>query len=114
MEFNEFYESLEYVDIEGSNEMRITEIADKIREHIRENGFNCLDENYDEEEEAKAWIEENHPEWNTSDWEWGGVLFKDREFLCLDDCDEPYFGEIGISFYGDYEKGIGVFNVETD
>ena len=112
-EFKKFYDELEYFYVSGHKKMTIEEIAEKCREHIRKNGFNCLDDNWNEDGEAEDWIKKNHPEWDTEGFEWYAVLYNALEFLCVDDCDEPCFREIEISFYGNYDKEIGVFNVTT-
>lgn len=113
--FKDFVDDLQYFYTENHQKMTIAEIAEKCREYIRENGFNCIEDVFNEDEGVAEWIEENHSDWNTDNFEWCSVLYNNLEFLCLDSLyGEPTFAEISISFYGDYDKGIGVFSVTTN
>ena len=113
MTFEKLCENLQYFSVDNSQQMTISEIADECRQYIRKAGFECTDENCDFHDAAEEWVEENHPEWDVSGFGWSAVLYQSLEFLCKSEySDDLHFDEINISFYGDYDKGIGVFNVE--
>lgn len=111
--FSELCDKLQYFSVINNQQKTIGEIADECREYIRKRGHECLDEGWDEDSEAEEWMQEHHPE---IEWvESTAVLYQPLEFLCLDQYnDESHFAELRISFYGDYDKGVGVFSVTND
>ena len=114
--FNELIGKLQYFSVESNMEKTISDIAEECREFIRKSGFGCLDENTDNEEEAEAWIKENHPEWEKNEhYAWGTILYQPLEFLCESYWNgDVYFAELNIFFYGDYDRGEGVFCVSNN
>ena len=111
--FSELCDRLQYFFVINNQQKTISEIAEECREYIRKAGHECLDEGYDEEREAVEWMEEHHPEIECV--ESTAVLYQPLEFLCLDRYSyEPHFAELHISFYGDYDNGVGVFSVTND
>lgn len=116
LSFEELVSQLEYWQPKGNiMNMEISDIMEKFREFIRESGFDCLDEtSLDEDSEMADYIEEHHPEWDTSSFEWSSVCYEDRSFLCTHPCyPDPIYCDMHISFYGDWDKKIGVFNVKN-
>lgn len=98
--FDVLINELEYVSIEGTTEKSPDEVAEEIREAIRESGWECLDE-YEEPDEEEG-CEESH--------------VADLDFLCSNgdferitnhDVDWTTFT---ISFYGKWGED-GVFMV---
>lgn len=113
LSFDELISKLEYWQPDGMIiNMEIGDIQEKFREFIRGSGFECLDEtSLDADSEMADYIEENHPNWDTSGFEWSSVCCE-RDFLCTHPCyPDPIYREMHISFYGDWNKQIGVFNV---
>lgn len=113
LSFSELCDKLQYFSVINNQQKTIGDIAEECREYIRKHGHECLDDCYDEEKEAVEWMEKHHPEieWTEST----AVLYQPLEFLCLDEyTDEPRFAELCISFYGDYDNGVGVFSVTND
>lgn len=111
LSFKELTNKLDFFYVENNMEKTIEEIKEECRKFIRENGFECADENSNSDSDVLELIEETHPDWNTDNFEWYCINYQPFEFLCKDECDELYFAELNIKFYGDYDKGIGVFNV---
>ena len=83
LSFDELISKLEYWQPDGMIiNMEIGDIQEKFREFIRGSGF-----------------------------EWSSVCCE-RDFLCTHPCyPDPIYREMHISFYGDWNKQIGVFNV---
>jgi hypothetical protein len=53
-----------------------------------------------------------HPELDDDKLDWSVVTYQPIQFMCKEDySDDLCFGEVNISFYGDYDSGIGIFNV---
>lgn len=109
--FKEVLNKLNYVYVEDTKDKSSNEVSDEIRKQIRNMGWDCLDETWDEDSDAKEWVEENHPELENCEWS----SISENDFLC----DNQGFGEhdvdwytFHISFYGVWEKE-GVFNVTT-
>ena len=111
LSFKQVYEKLEYLFIENTKEMSPDEVAEEIREKIREMGWECLDESfYDDELE---WIE-NHPEVNSEECEWCAIT--ELDFLCDNSewerisSHDVEWRTFEITFYGIWDK-VGVFSV---
>lgn len=112
MTFKELVDKLDYFSVDDNQTKTIFEICDECREYIRKHGHSCLDEFIDEDSEAKEWFEEHHPEMDTVDFDWSSVLSNPIEFLCREECTgDVAIAELHVDFYGDWGKGIGVFNV---
>ena len=115
MSFRELCDKLCYFSVVACQHKTIGEIADECRAFIRKSGHQCLDEGFDQDADAKEWAAENYPEWDNGEIEQSDVLYQPLEFLCKGEYDgEPCFGQLDVSFYGDYDKGVGVFSVSTD
>lgn len=114
LSFNELCKELDYFSVENNENKTIESIADECRIFITKSGHNCLDDYYSDDE-VDEWIEENHPEWNTEGFEWTSVNYQPLEFLCEDKyTGDIGFREINITFYGDWDNGVGVFYVGTE
>ena len=113
MDFERLVEKLAFLYIVDTMDKTPEEVSECIRKYIRGNGWDCMDETLDEEEEAKEWFAENHPD-----------LFKNKEidssrvteidFLC-DNCGYITGYDIDwhtfhISFWGEWGK-VGIFSV---
>lgn len=115
MTFSELCDELQYFSVDDSQQKTIGEIADECRGFIRKAGHACLDDGWDSDADAKDWMEEHHPELASDDIGQTAVTYHDLEFLCEDEYSgDPYFAELHITFYGDYDKGVGVFSVTND
>lgn len=115
MSFRELCDKLCYFSVVACQHKTIGEIAEECRAFIRKSGHQCLDEGFDQDADAKEWAAENYPEWDNGEIEQSAVLYQPLEFLCKGEYDgEPCFGQLDVSFYGDYDKGVGVFSVSTD
>lgn len=116
LSFNDVIDKLEYVYVENTKEKSTEEVSDEIRKQIREMGWDCLDETYDEDSDATEWVENNHPELENCEWS----CVSENDFLCEND---PNYERNGghdvdwytfkISFYGVWGTD-GVFHVYTD
>ncbi len=105
--FDDVVKGLDYFEVNNSSSKTSRVVAEKIRDHIRSMGWDCLEE-YETEAE---WLEK-HPEANKDDCEEFSVV--DLEFVCKDDSTYetlPY--EFHISFYGDWGN-YGAFEVYAD
>lgn len=109
-DFSKLNEELQYFTVENPTEKTIEEVADEIREFIKESGWDVLEEDWNVDKYAEEWIDENHPEIDAN-----GYWVCDLDFLC----ENEYFCEhdvdwktITIGFHGDWDKQIGIFSVE--
>lgn len=110
--FKELAEMLPYFSVENRQEKTIGEIREEFRKFIEESGFDVVEENWDADAYVSDYIDEMHPEWNTENFEWSRINYQPIEFLCMDEYNgDVCFADVNIDFYGDFEKGIGVFNV---
>lgn len=110
--FKELVDELPYFSVENNMEKTIDDIREECREFIRNSGFECMDESFDPETDADEYLAGEHPDWNTENFEWSRINYQPLEFLCEDYYSgDINFFELNIDFYGDYDKGIGIFNV---
>jgi len=110
--FKELCDKLQYFSVNNNQQKTIGEICDECREYIRKAGHDCLDDGFDSDADAKEWMQEHHPDLATDDIEETTVTYGPLEFLCEDEYSgDVYFAEMHITFYGDFDNGVGVFSV---
>ena len=110
--FKQLTDSLQFwAPAAPSTDLTYDELRNECRDYIRDSGFECLDGVLDEDTEAADYISEHHPDWDTSGFRWHSVLNHALDFYCADGCGDLCDCEVRISFYGDWEKQTGVFNV---
>ena len=103
------------IDIDDTMNKNAEEVGEMIRDYIRSFGWECLEDSYSYEEDAREWFHENHPEISLGDCDENSIA--DLEFLC-DTEDEVRntgrsidYKKFAVTFYGIYGK-VGVFYVE--
>lgn len=113
LSFDELVQTLQcWAPRKPAMNMTIEAVRDECRQFIRDSGWECLDDNFDEDREAADYIEEHHPDWDTSGFSWSSVNYSTLDFYCKDDIyGDLTRAEMNVTFYGDWEKQIGVFNV---
>lgn len=112
MEFKELISKLQYFSVDNQTEKTIDEIRQECRDYIGNNGFACCDDNCEPDIYVSDWVTDMHPELDDNKLDWSVVTYQPIQFMCKEDySDDLCFGEVNISFYGDYDSGIGIFNV---
>lgn len=94
MEFKELIKKLQYFSVDNQTEKTIDEIRQECRDYIGKNGFACCDDNCEPDGSSSL------------------VTYQPIQFMCKEDySDDLCFAEVNISFYGDFNSGVGIFNV---
>ena len=120
LSFKDLCDKLQYFYVRASEKKNADDICEEIRDFIRKSGHNCLEDGWDSDVDAKEWLQEHYPDDYDEDddekeLECSSVTYENLRFLCEGKYDgEPYFCEISIVFYGDWDTGTGVFCVEKD
>ena len=111
LSFKELTKKLDFFSVENNMEKTIEDIREECRQFICESGFECAEENYNPLVYVSELIDDVHPDWDTDNFEWYRINYQPLEFLCEDMNGDIHLSELNIEFYGDYDKGIGIFNV---